>query len=99
MSDSAVLKKTREPSIDAASKKAFGDPLPPLGPIDICVVMEPVRSYTSLAESVSPLTRFSSVVKKTVAPSGVFPPHVASTSSFVLAGPVEMRFVLPLNRS
>ena len=38
VSDSAVLKKTREPSIDAASKKAFGAPLPPLGPVDMCVV-------------------------------------------------------------
>ncbi len=61
--DSAVVKKTREPSIDAASKKACCTPLPPSGPVDMCVVVEPVRSYTSLAESVSPLTSFSSVVK------------------------------------
>ncbi len=43
-SDSVVLKKTREPSAEASAKMAVNAPLPPAGPVEISVVVEPERS-------------------------------------------------------
>ena len=43
-SDSSVLKKTCEPSTEAASKVAGRLPLPPFGPVDTSVVVPPERS-------------------------------------------------------
>jgi hypothetical protein len=42
-SDSFVTKKTRVPSAEASVKKAAKAPLPPAGPVEIRVVVEPER--------------------------------------------------------
>ena len=56
-SESAVSKKTAEPSGEIASKITCNEPFPPAGPVDISVVTPLKRSYRSWVVSVSPDTR------------------------------------------
>ena len=88
-SDSLVVNITRLPSPEARAKFAPRGPLPPFGPIERSVVVMPLRSYTSVAASVSELTSDSLVSKNASFPSCEAPLKNASGLPLPPAGPLD----------
>ena len=98
-SDSAVSKKTLEPSWEIPLKITWNAPLPPAGPVDISVVVPLKRSYRSCVVSVSPDTSCSEVRKNTRVPSAEFAANEAPKAPFPPAGPVLSSVVVAPDRS